>query len=245
MNQKLAKKDKIFIDKIDSKIGRAINYYNLINADDKVLVAVSGGKDSLVLLDSLWRRLKNIPVSYSLFAVHVSLENLSYKIDENLIYKFCEDRGIEFEIHKEKVDLNFSDKTPCFICSHTRRKLLFELAAKKGCNKLAFGHHMDDAVETLLMNMMYQSSISSIPAKISMFDGKFDLIRPLIKVRDSETKKYSDIFNYPKMKSLCSFEDKTKRNKANEILELMENNYKNSVSSIFASMQNVDKEYLP
>jgi len=243
--KKLSKVEKNFIEKIDKKIGKSINNYGLIMHGDRVLVAVSGGKDSLVLLDSLWRRLKIIPVKYELFAIHIKLKGLSYQIDNELIEKFCSDRDIDLQIYEEEVDVNLSTKTPCFICSHTRRKLIFEMAAKMNCNKLAFGHHMDDAVETLLMNMMYQSNISSIPAKVSMFDGKFDLIRPLIKVRDKETKQYSEIFNYPKMKSLCAFEDKTKRKVANQIMELMEKNYNNSISSIFASMQNVDKDYLP
>lgn len=242
---KLKKTEKIFIDKIDKKVGKAINNYEMIKSGDRVLVAVSGGKDSLVLLDSLWRRLKIIPVKYELFAIHIKLKGLSYQIDNELIEKFCSDRDIDLQIYEEEVDVSLSSKTPCFICSHTRRKLLFELASKMNCNRLAFGHHMDDAVETLLMNMMYQSNISSIPAKVSMFDGEFDLIRPLIKVRDKETKKYSEIFNYPKMKSLCAFEDKTKRKVTNSIMETMENNYPNSISSIFASMQNIDKDYLP
>ena len=242
---KLKKTEKIFIDKIDKKVGKAINNYEMIKSGDRVLVAVSGGKDSLVLLDSLWRRLKIIPVKYELFAIHIKLKGLSYQIDNELIEKFCSDKDIDLQIYEEEVDVSLSSKTPCFICSHTRRKLLFELASKMNCNRLAFGHHMDDAVETLLMNMMYQSNISSIPAKVSMFDGEFDLIRPLIKVRDKETKKYSEIFNYPKMKSLCAFEDKTKRKVTNSIMETMENNYPNSISSIFASMQNIDKDYLP
>ena len=241
----LSKTDKIFIEKIDKKVGKTINDNNLIEEDDKVLVAVSGGKDSLVLLDSLWRRLKIIPIKYEIIAVHVSLVGLSYQIDKNLIKNFCITKNIEFKTIEEEVDISLSKKSPCFICSSTRRKLLFEYAAANNCNKLAFGHHMDDAVETLLMNMMYHSNISSIPYKIKMFDGKFKIIRPLLKVRDSETKRYSEIFKYPKMKNLCSFEDKTKRKLASDLIKNMENNYKNSISSIFASMKNIDDEYLP
>ncbi len=241
----ITKLDKIFIDKIDKKIGKTINDNTLINEGDKVLVAISGGKDSLVLLDALWRRLKFIPIKYNIIAVHVSLVGLSYEIDKDTIKTFCKQRNIEFKIIEEKVDISLSNKSPCFICSSTRRKLLFEFASNNNCNKLAFGHHMDDAVETLLMNMMYHSNISSIPYCVNMFDGKFQIIRPLLRIRNSETLKYSEIFNYPKMKSLCSFEDKTKRKLASNIINIMENNNKNSISSIFASMKNIDKDYLP
>lgn len=241
----ISKTEKIFIDKVDKKIGKTINDNNLILEGDKILIAVSGGKDSLVLLDSLWRRLKFIPIKYEIIAVHISLVGLSYQIDKNVIKEFCDNRGIEFKIIEEKVDISLSNKSPCFICSSTRRKLLFEFAVANNCNKLAFGHHMDDAVETLLMNMMYHSNISSIPYSIDMFDGKFQIIRPLLKIRNNETLQYSEIFNYPKMKSLCSFEDKTKRKLASDLINTMENNYKNSISSIFASMKNIDNEYLP
>lgn len=243
--ESLSKQNKIFIEKINKKVGKLINDNNLIDEADKILVAVSGGKDSLVLLDILWQRLRKIPIKYEIIAVHVSLVGLSYQIDKNLIKKFCDIRNINFKIIEEKVDINLSNKSPCFICSNTRRKLLFEYAVANNCNKLAFGHHMDDAVETLLMNMMYHANISSIPYKIKMFDDKFQIIRPLLKIRDAETKKYSEIFKYPKMKNLCSFEDKTKRKFASELINSMENNYKNSISSIFASMKNIDNDYLP
>ncbi len=238
------KKTINFFKKINKKIGKTINNKNLISAEDNVLVALSGGKDSMVLLDSLVWRLNFLPEKYTVKAVHIKLNGLSYNIDKEHIQKFCDERNVEFHYIEQSVDINKSDKTPCFICSHTRRKLLFETAEKLKCNKLAFGHHMDDAVETLMMNMIYHSNISAIPAKVSMFNGKFELIRPLIEIRNKDTHQYADFLQFPKLKTLCSFENKTKRKFVNNLLSNIEENYPQAINSIYASLKNIDLDYL-
>ncbi len=239
------KKDRIFIEKINKRIGKTINKYNLIEENDIVLIALSGGKDSMVMLDALSWRLNKLPVKYKLIAVHVKLAGLSYQINEKELQEFCSLRDVELIIKTEEVDITKSNKTPCFICSHTRRKILFTLASELKCTKLAFGHHKDDAVETLLMNMLYHSNISSIPAKVKMFNGKFELIRPLINIRDNETKRYSEIFKYAKMKKLCFYEDVTKRNSVAKLMNDIEELYPQGINSIFKAMSSIDSEYLP
>jgi tRNA(Ile)-lysidine synthetase-like protein len=240
-----SKKDSIFVEKINKKIGKAINENNLIEEGDKIMLALSGGKDSMVLLEALAWRLRFAKEKYKLVAVHVKLNGLSYSIDKQAIKSFCEERSVEFHYVEDTVNnINLSKKTPCFICSHTRRKLLFEAAKNLNCNKIAFGHHMDDAVETLLMNMIYHSNISSIPPKVEMFDGQLLLIRPLITVRDSETLKYSEILKYPKLKSSCLFENKTKRKTISDLLKQVEISYPQAVSSIYASLRNIDLDYI-
>ena len=239
------KKDRIFLDKINKRVGKAINHYNLIEENDVVLIALSGGKDSMVMLDALSWRLKKLPVKYKLSAVHVKLAGLSYQINEKDLQEFCALRNVELIIKTEEVDITKSNKTPCFICSHTRRKILFTLADEMKCTKLAFGHHKDDAVETLLMNMLYHSNISSIPAKVKMFNGKFELIRPLINIRDNETKRYSEILQYAKMKKLCYYEDVTKRNSVAKLMKDIEALYPQGINSMFKSMSSIDSEYLP
>jgi tRNA(Ile)-lysidine synthetase-like protein len=239
------KKNKIFLEKINKRVGKTINYYNLIDENDIVLIALSGGKDSMVMLDALSWRLKNLPIKYKLIAVHVKLAGLSYQINEEELEKFCSNRNVELIIKTEEVDITKSNKTPCFICSHTRRKILFSLADEMNCTKLAFGHHKDDAVETLLMNMLYHSNISSIPAKVKMFNGKFELIRPLINIRDNETKQYSEILKYAKMKKLCYYEDITKRNSVAKLMKDIEQLYPQGINSMFKAMSNIDTEYLP
>lgn len=239
------KKDKIFIEKINKRIGKTINKYNLINENDTILIALSGGKDSMVMLDALSWRLNNLPIKYKLIALHVKLDGLSYQINDEKLYKFCKSRNVELIIKTEEVDITKSNKTPCFICSHTRRKILFTLANEMNCNKLAFGHHKDDAVETLLMNMLYHSNISSIPAKVKMFDGKFELIRPLLNIRNTETKQYSEILKYAKMKKLCNYEDVTKRNSVAKLMNDIEVLYPQGINSIYKAMSNIDTDYLP
>ena len=234
------KKDKIFVEKINRKIGKAINKYELIQENDHIMIALSGGKDSLVLLDALAHRLNFSKEKYKLTAVHIKLNGLSYSIDKEQISAFCKDRNVEFLFVEENVDITQTNKTPCFICSHTRRRLLFETAKQLKCNKLAFGHHMDDAVETLLMNMIYHADISGIPAKIDMFGGQLQLIRPLISVRNKETKQYSEILKYPLLKTLCSFEDITKRKTVSSLLNELEKNYPKAINNIFASIGKID-----
>ncbi len=239
------KKHRIFLDKINKRVGKAINHYKLIEENDIVLVALSGGKDSMVMLDTLSWRLKKLPVKYKLIAVHVKLAGLSYQINEKELQEFCDLRNVKLIIKTEEVDITKSNKTPCFICSHTRRKILFTLADEMKCTKLAFGHHKDDAVETLLMNMLYHSNISSIPAKVKMFNGKFEIIRPLINIRDNETKRYSEILKYAKMKKLCYYEDVTKRNSVAKLMKDIEALYPQGINSMFKAMSNIDSDYLP
>jgi len=239
------KSDKNFLNKINSQVGKSINNYKLIEENDSILVALSGGKDSMVMLDILSWRLKHLPIKYKITAVHVELNGLPYKVDKKRLTEFCELRNIKLIYKTEDVDITKSKKTPCFICSHTRRKILFTLAYELKCNKLAFGHHKDDAVETLLMNMMFYSNISSIPAKVSMFNGKFELIRPLINIRNADTLRYSEILDYSKMEKNCSYENLTKRNSISELLKNIEQINSQGVNNIFKSMTNISNDYLP
>ncbi|HOL97640.1 MAG TPA: tRNA lysidine(34) synthetase TilS [Bacteroidales bacterium] len=239
-------KEKTEIRKFYSKLSKAIQNFNLISEGDRILIGVSGGKDSVSLLHGLARLKKYEKTNFEIFAAHIEITSVPYKIDKTYLENFCYENNIKFIF--EKIDVDFSErknKSHCFVCSWHRRKKLFETAHSFNCNKLALGHHLDDAIETLIINMCYHNSISSMPAKLDMFDGKIQLIRPLILLKNEEIKKFASAMNIPAEIETCPFDDKTKRNQAGEIVKEMENRFKFAKNSIFNSMSKIYLKYLP
>ncbi len=232
--------------KIEKSLGRAIHRYSLIKDKDRVAVALSGGKDSLVMLETLANRRKRLPINYEVTAVHVHVKNIGYETDLNFINRFCDDLNVPLHVIETEADLEkYTGKAMCYICSSLRRKELFDYVKKEKCNKLAFGHHRDDVIETLLMNMISNSSISAMPPSLSMFDGEFDLIRPLILLSEDEIQEYARLRNYPQQVKRCPHGDDTRRAEAKRLLIEMVKIDKNARQNIYGSMSNVQSLYLP
>jgi tRNA(Ile)-lysidine synthetase-like protein len=240
------KSKKRKIQKIHSQIGKAVKSYNLIQDGDRIMIGVSGGKDSMTLLSALATRRYFSKEKYEIVAVHINVENIPYSIDQDYIANFCKEQNIVFVVENILVDFEKDPgKSHCFVCSWHRRKRLFELTKEYNCNKLALGHHLDDAIETLIINMCYHSSISSMPASLKMFNGRIDLIRPLILLTNQEIIRFAKIMQFPSEKENCPYEDKTKRSQAGEIITELEKRFKPTRKSIFKSMQKIFVEYLP
>lgn len=240
------KEEKVFMRGFFRKAGKAIFDYGLIDPGDRILVGVSGGKDSLALLEVLALRARDPKQNYRVVAAHIAVESVAYEVDEAYVAGFCRKLGIEF-VHRTiqaEVREN-SGKPACFVCSWNRRKTLFEIAEEKGCNKLALGHHRDDAVESLLMSMMFNGTIASMPPKLEMFDRTFTLIRPLIYLTNEETARYAQYRNFRKQKKNCPFEKATNRDAVGQILRQMETLSPHVRSNLFAAMKNIQTEYLP
>jgi len=232
--------------KIEKSVGRAINRYSLIKENDSVAVALSGGKDSLVMLETVANRRKRLPVKYDVQAVHVHVKNIGYETDLNFIIRFCDDLHVKLHIIETEADLEKDkNKSICFICSWLRRKELFDFVKREKCSKIAFGHHRDDAIETLLMNMISSSSISSMPPSLSMFNGEFDLIRPLILLGENEIREYAKLRDYPVQVKICPHGDDTRRADAKRLLAEMEKIDRNARHNIYSAMSNIHSEYLP
>jgi len=234
-----------YILKIEKEVGRAINQYSLIKEGDNIAVALSGGVDSLVLLETLARRRARIPISYNIHAVHVIIKNIGYSSDIDFLEKFCKDLYVPLTVLETTVDLSLDkDKSVCFICSWHRRKMLFQFAEDTNCNKIAFGHHLEDAIETLFMNMAYNGCISSMPPALSMFNGKLDIIRPMLLLDKEDINKYAQIREFPENESPCPYSYDNKRESIRKIISSLAPD-KKTRKNIFKSMSNIHSLYLP
>ncbi len=241
------KNDKRFVEKIRSKVSEAIIKYDQINPGDNILVGLSGGKDSMALLDVLVNRKRILPFDFKLTAVHIDITTIPYETDRTYLQAFCDEREVAF-IYVENdvvVEAKKANKSPCFYCSWNRRKSLFAYALQNNYSKLALGHHLDDAVETLLMNMTYHGEMSSLPGKLSMFDGKLHLIRPLLLLTDAELRRYSTIIGYRPLVRNCPFENITMRNDAGEIIRQLSKINPKAKFNLFRAMENINQDYLP
>ncbi|TRX71706.1 ATP-binding protein [Carboxylicivirga sp. M1479] len=246
MKRKLTRPERAFIQKVRQTAGKAINHYEMIGADDTVMVAVSGGKDSLALLDILSARRKGMPIHYHLHAAHIITEDVPYEIDTEWLQRFCDELDVTLHLVRTRANLETAgNKKPCFACSRNRRKELFQLTHSLGIKKLAFGHHLDDAVETLVMNMAQHANISSIPPFLSMFDDQLQLLRPLILLTNAEMKQYAEIMQFQSLKKECPYEDHTIRQKARDIVEQMTAINPKARINLFNSMKKIDFKYLP
>ena len=246
MKNSLSKYQKRHIESVKNKVAKAVTDYKMIDDGDKVLVAVSGGKDSLVMLETLSVFNQYGISNYDLEAIHIDVEDVPYQADHTFLNLLCE--SLNIKLHYKTIEAGIADrgkKGPCFVCSWHRRKALFTYATDNGFQKLALGHHLDDAVETLMINMAYHANISSIPGKLKMFDGIFHVIRPLILLTNKDCREFANIKEYPALKEPCPFEDKTKRDTAKKLIERLGEIHPNARYNLFNSMRNIDEAYLP
>ena len=234
------------IEYVKNRVAKAIMEFGLIDQGDKVMVAVSGGKDSLVLLSALAAFRKYQKIDFHLEAIHIEVEDVPYEADRDFLQHYTESLDVPFHFIEIKADIeNRGKKAPCFVCSWHRRKKLFEFTKENGFQKLALGHHMDDAVETLLMNMAYHGHISSLPARLKMFNGALHLIRPLILLTDKDTRRFANMMQFPELLTDCPYADTTKRTTARKLIETLQEIHPKARQNIFRSMVNIDEEYLP
>lgn len=227
------------------RIVRTLGKQNLLSDNDRILIALSGGKDSMILLETLIECKKHLPFKVDLIACHILIENIGYETDIEYLATFCKQHKIDFKLKKFKVNLDSdSKKSTCFICSWNRRKALFELTKELNCNKLAFGHHMDDALQTLLMNMVYHGSISSLPYSFNMFENRIKVIRPLLDISEEDLQKYACIQGYKAEIKKCIYAN-SKRKEFGDLINTIAAKHHVARKNLFRSMSNIYQEYLP
>lgn len=232
--------------KLCQKVGKTIRDHKLLEEGDHLLVGLSGGKDSYLLLETLAERKRAMPFNFSITAVHVSVKSVLYSMDTDFMHAFCKELQIPLILKEITPDFESDKKkSACFVCSWHRRKEIFNLGKELNCNKLAFGHHRDDALETFMMNFMYHGSISSLPYTLTMFDGRVKLIRPLMDIWESEIQEYCNLKAFPKADKSCPHDDQTKRRQTRKLIEQMVEMYPNSKINMFHALDNTFPEYLP
>ena len=230
---------------ISKKIGKAIADYNLIEDKDRILVAVSGGKDSFALLELLNERKKWAPVNYELIAFHVEADyGCSSAAQTRKLKNFFEEKGISYRVKKIRIAKSKSKKSPCFWCSWNRRKALFAAADKLHCNKVALGHHKDDIIETLLLNIFYQGEFSAMNPRQELFKGKVVLIRPLCYVEEHSLTRFAKEMRFSTTLHKCPSAETTKRRLMKGIINKIEKECPHVKKNIFSSMARVNKEYI-
>ncbi|MBN3040541.1 MAG: tRNA 2-thiocytidine(32) synthetase TtcA [Candidatus Omnitrophica bacterium] len=219
--------------------GKAISDYNMLSQGDRVLVAVSGGTDSLSLLKLLQMRQRHVPIDFHLVACFVDTDFLD--IDRDLIEDFFRRLDLEYTIK----ELHFNgSKVNCFWCSWSRRKLLFAAAREHNCNKIALGHNLDDIAETTLMNLCFLGEVSTCLPNLEMFKGKIKIIRPLCYLSKQSILDFSSCFSFPRIRFDCPNSEKGIRKRIKELIQNLEQDYPYVKKNIFRSLKKIRKDYL-
>lgn len=227
-------------------MGQALHRYQMISDGDRIVVGVSGGADSLTLMQLLIERLPRIPIAYKLFAVYID-PGFEGSFAEPL-EMYCAKVG--FPLRVEYTDYGIlghsseNRENPCFLCSRLRRKRLFEIADELGCNKLALGHNKDDIIETLFMNICYAGEISTMVPAQTFFQQKFTLIRPLAYAGEDLIRRFARDQRFPEFLNPCPTATTSKRREIKLILKQLYRSNKKIKGNIFRSMSHVKPEYL-
>ena len=218
--------------KLNDRFVKAFATYHLLEDDDHILVGLSGGKDSLLLLELLAKRACIQHPRFKVEAIHVRMENISYETSTDYLQDFCQQLGVPLHVINTSFEVNDRNdcsgkdlrrqKSPCFLCSWNRRKQMFNLAQELGCNKIALGHHQDDIIKTTLMNLTFQGRFGTMPALLRMKKMPLSIIRPLCMINEADIKRYAKLNNYQKQLKLCPYEHDTQRAHIQQMFQLAE-----------------------
>lgn len=197
-----------------------IKRYALIEKGDSILLGLSGGKDSLALLDLLGEAMKRSGRQFDVKALHVRVAGVDYQSDADYLTAKAKAAGVEiyFEEISFEPDRN-ERRSPCFLCAWHRRKALFDLAQRLGCNKIALGHHQDDILRTALMNLAHQGAFATMPARLTMRKFPITIIRPLCMVSEATLKAHAEIEGYQPLVKLCPHEKESDRTRIETVAE--------------------------
>jgi tRNA 2-thiocytidine biosynthesis protein TtcA len=229
-------------------MGRCIADYELIEPGDRVMVAISGGKDSYTLLHLLERARQRAPVPFEIIAVHLDQGQPGY--DGTALEAWLREQGYEHQIVRKDTYQVVTKVIPegqtyCSMCSRLRRGILYNVAQSLGCTKIALGHHRDDAIETLMLNMMFNGSLSAMPAKLLSGDGRNTVIRPLLYSSERDIAAYSEQLDFPIIPcNLCGSQDNLWRQQVKQMLDDIEQRAPKVRQSMLAALKNVRTSHL-
>ena len=228
-------------------VGKAIHGNRMIRDGDHVLVAVSGGFDSLSLLWLLRERLRRIPINYRMTAIHVDPGFGGGSAEK--VRDFLEAEGFDCRVIRTRIGPTAHSpenrENPCFLCSRLRRKILFEAARDLGCSLLAFGHNKDDLIETFFLNVLYGASLSTMLPVQHFFNGALTVIRPLYLVEEQRIRRFARSMNWPEIRLGCPTAGSSRREDIKQMLKQFYRSNRKIKGNIFHALHNVKPEYLP
>ncbi len=234
--------------KLKKKVWNAINEYDMIQDGDKLMVCLSGGKDSYTMLDLLMQIQKASVFNFEIIAVNLDQKQPGYPTE--VLPKYLTEVGVNFEIVerdtysivKEKVP---EGKTTCSLCSRLRRGTLYEAAERLGCNKICLGHHRDDIIETFFLNLFFAGKIETMPAKYITNDNRFVVLRPLSFIKEEEIMEYLAYRNYPIIPcNLCGAQENLQRQVVKKMLSTWDEKYNNRSEIIFSAFKNISPTHM-
>ena len=232
--------------RVQRMANKAMKDYEMLQDGDRIMIGLSGGKDSLALVEVLAARQKIFKPKIEVVACHVSVENVPYQSDIEYLREFCESRGVKFVHKTTRFDEDTKDgRGPCFLCAWNRRKTLFKAAEEQGCTKLALGHHKDDILETLLMNQIFQGAYATMPPVLKMAKFDMTIIRPLCLVPEADIVEYAKLRELKKQIKNCPYEQDSNRHDMQKVMDLLEKMNPEARHSLWGAMTNIQSDYLP
>lgn len=217
--------------------------YDLLEDGDRILVALSGGKDSMILARLLAQRSRIFKPHITVEAVHVVMDNIPYETDTEYLNAFCDENGLKLHIlHGSFDESKDPRKTKCFLCAWNRRKIIFNYAKENGFNKVALGHHQDDILTTWLMNITFEGNASAaMPPKLKMNHYPIEIIRPLCLVEEVWIKETAEKYGFRNQKTVCPYEQITRRKDMNDVFHKLNELNPEARYSMWKAMMKEDK----
>lgn len=234
--------------RLEREVGKAIADYNMIGEGDRVMVCLSGGKDSYTLLDILLTLKARAPVNFTLLAMNLDQKQPGFPA--HVLPQYLEELGVEYRIVEEDTYSVVQEKIPagkttCSLCSRLRRGIIYRVASEWGATRIALGHHRDDIVETLFLNMFFGSKLKAMPPKLHTDDGRHVVIRPLAYCAERDITRYSRQRDFPIIPcNLCGSQENLQRKQIKQMLAEWEQQYPGRTGNIFNALANVVPSHL-
>jgi tRNA 2-thiocytidine biosynthesis protein TtcA len=236
------------IKRLRRQVGQAIQDFRMIASGDRVMVCLSGGKDSYTMLDILLLLRESAPVDFELVAVNLDQKQPDFPAE--VLPRYCAERGVEFrQIEQDTYSVVKrvipEGKTMCSLCSRLRRGALYHYAEAHGFNKIALGHHRDDIVETFFLNLFFGGKLKAMPPKLKSDNGKHIVIRPLAYAREADIVEHAEMRGFPIIPcNLCGSQEQLQRKQVRRMLDDWERTHPGRTENIFAAMQNIEPSQL-
>lgn len=252
MSQTLSAKQQFTLKKLNKGLrrltGQAIADYNMIEEGDRIMVCLSGGKDSFTMLDILLQLRKAAPVNFDIIAINLDQKQPGFP--SHILPEYLQTLGIEYKIVEEDTysivqDKIEAGKTTCSLCSRLRRGILYRTAKELKATKIALGHHRDDMLATMMLNMFFGGKLKSMPAKLVSDNGEHVVIRPLAYCKEKEIEQYAKLKAYPIIPcNLCGSQPNMQRQITKQMLNEWDNKFPGRLESMFTAMQNIVPSHL-